>query len=191
MANIDRANGFRPVKSLVGGDWTTLVRPYTAADRSADTTGNHGDIYIGTPVKLVAGLVLAANSGDTILGVAVGTGTQTSTFGVDGYFNPSDLGKRFLAYDDDGIVGVVPAEMVLFEAQTNDDLDLVAGSLADISVAAATAHGDRVTGNSTAEIVVASNNDVKVVEDKTTPDNDTTLENARHFVKFQTTENTL
>ena len=191
MANIDRANGFRPVKSLVGGDWTTLVRPYTAADRSADTTNNHGDIYIGDPVKLVAGEVLPANSGDTILGVAVGTGVQSSTFGVDSYFNPNDLSKRFLAYDDSGVVGVVPAEMVLFEAQTATDLDLVPGSLADISTDAAETHGDRVTGNSLAEIVTASNNDVKVVEDKTTPDNDTTLVNARHLVKFQTTENTL
>ena len=35
MANIDRPNGFKPAKSLVGSDWTTLVRPYEAGDRSA------------------------------------------------------------------------------------------------------------------------------------------------------------
>ena len=52
-------------------------------------------------------------------------------------------------------------------------------------------YGDRVTGNSEVELVVASNNDVKVVEQVTTPDNDVTLVNARHLVKFQTTENTL
>ena len=75
--------------------------------------------------------------------------------------------------------------------QTATDIDLLQGTLADINLIAATEHGDRVTGNSEVELVVASNNDVKVVEQNTAPDNDVTLVNARHLVKFQTTENTL
>jgi len=191
MANVDRPNGFRPVKSLVGAPWTGLVREYDAGDRSADTTNNHGDLYIGDPVKLSSGAVLPANSGDTILGVVVGVGKTTNSFGVTRFFDPDNLGKRYLAYDESGVVAVVPAEGVLFEAQTATDLDLVAGSQADFSTDATEAHGDRTSGQSSAEIVTASNNDLEVVEDNTAPDNDTTLANARHYVQFLTTQHTL
>ena len=156
-----------------------------------DTTNDHGDIYLGDPVTLTSGKVFPANSGDTILGVAVAIGTDASTFGVDGYFNPNDLGERYLPLAKDGVIGVVPAEMVLFEAQTATDLDLTLGALADISTDATEAHGSQVTGISSAEIVTAVNNDVKVVEDIVSPSNDVSLANARHLVKFQTTENTL
>lgn len=193
MANIDRPNGFRPAKSLTGAPITGLLRKYTAGDGSADATNAHGDIYIGDPVKLVAGLVLPANSGDTILGVVVGVG-KASTFGDSGPFNPSNLEERYIGYADtaagDRDVWVCPAEGTLFEVQTATDIDLVAGSQADINSAAATAHGSQTTGVSNVELVVASNNDVEVVEDVTAPDNDTTLINARHFVQFLVTQHT-
>ena len=149
---------------------------------------------MGDPVKLSSGKVLPANSGDTILGVAVAVGKPGAIeHGEDVYFNADDLSQRYAPLTDatGWIVGVIPAEACLFEVQTSADLDLVPGSLADTNVAAATAHGDQTTGISTAELAAASNNDVKVVEDVRTPDNDTTLTNARHLVKFQTTENTL
>lgn len=194
MANVDRPNGFRFGKSLTGHPVNAMIRFYDAGDRSADTTNNHGDIYLGDPVKLVSGLVLPANSGDTILGVAVAIGKNGAIeHGDDVYFNADDLSQRFGALTDaTGItVGVLPAEACLFEAQTAADLDLLQGSLADFSTDAAEAHGSQITGKSTAEIVVASNNDVKVVENVLSPNNDITLTNARHLVKFQTTENTL
>ena len=192
MANVDRANGFRPAKSLIGAPWQSLVRFYDAGDRSSDTTNNHGDIYVGDPVKLDAsGGVVPANSGDTILGVAVAVGKQSSTFGETGYFNPDDLGQRYLSFDEDGVVGVVPAEAALFEAQTATDLDLDIGDVVDINLTAATAHGDRVTGFSNVEIVADTNSDVKVVEHVASPDNDISEANARHLFKFQTTENSI
>ena len=194
MANVDRPNGFKFAKSLSGQAPNAMIRKYTAGDRSADTTNNHGDIHIGDPVKLVSGLVLAANSGDTILGICVGVGKNGAIeHGDSGYFNADDLSERFadLATATGVIIAVMPAEGNIFEIQTASDLDLLQGSLADISVDATEEHGDRVTGNSEVELVVASNNDVKVVENVTTPDNDITLANARHMVKFQTTENTL
>lgn len=185
MANVDRPNGFSLAKSLIGAPVQGLERRYQAADRSADATGNHGDIYIGDPVTLVAGLVQVANSGDEILGVAVGVGTTgVVTFGPGGMFKPNALEERYLAYDEDGQVWVIPARDVLFEIQSATDLDLVVGAQADFNVAAATAHGDRLRGISNAELVAAVNNDVTVVEIKESPDNDTTLANARYFVKF-------
>lgn len=186
MANVNRPNGFRPAKSLLGTPWNGLVRYYKAANRSADATGNHGDIYVGDPVKISGGLVLPANSGDTVIGVAVAIGKGGATFDErqTGYFDPENLMKRYLAYSEDGVVAVCPAEGVLFEVQTASDLDLVPGSQADITVTAATAHGSRVTGVSTAQLTTDSNHDVEVVENVTTPGNDVTAAYARHLVKF-------
>lgn len=194
MANVDRPNGFKFSKSLLGTAPNAMIRLYTASDRSADTTGNHGDIYLGDPVKLVSGLVLPANSGDTILGVCVGIGENGAIeHGDTGYFNADDLSERFgsLADATGVIVAVMPAEGNLFEVQTATDIDLLPGAVADITLTAATAHGSRTTSRSNVELVVDSNTDIKVVEQVTTPDNDVTLINARHIVKFQTTENTL
>lgn len=184
MPNTSRPNGFRPAKHLLGVPWIGLVRRYTAADRSADTTNNHGDIYVGDPVKITAGKVLPANSGDVVAGVVVGVGTS-AMFGEAGMFNPDNLMKQYLGHADSGYVWVVPVEGMLFEVQETSDLDLVEGSLADTNVAAATSHGSRTTGISSAELTTASNNDVRVVELQTAPDNDTTITKGRFIVKFQ------
>jgi len=189
MANVSRSMGFRPAKSLMGAPWMSLVRFYNAGSRSSDTTNNHGDIYIGDPVKLSSGAVLPANSGDTILGVAVATGTTTSTFGATGYYNPNNLAQRYLGYSDTGVVGVVPAELALFEAEEASDLDLVPGSNADINTAAAGAHGSRTTGFSSCKLTTASNNDCQVVEMVTSPDNDATITAAKFLVRFTKTQN--
>ena len=187
MANADRPNGFKFAKSMTGASPATLVRRYEAGDRSSDTTNNHGDIYPGDPVKLSSGKVLPANSGDTILGVCVGVGTA-SEHGDTGMFNPDNLSKRHLNYDDDGYVWVIPAEGALFEAQTDSDLDLAPGSQADFSTDANESHGSRTTSLSSAEIVTSSNNDVEVVQDVTDPENDTSIANARHLVQFISTQ---
>jgi len=103
-------------------------------------------------------------------------------------FDAENLEKRYLSHAESGFVWVCPAEGVLFEVQTAADLDLVAGAPADISVDATEAHGSRTTGNSISELVVAVNNDVEVVENVESPDNDVTLTNARHIVTFATTQ---
>lgn len=187
MANIDRPNGFRPVQSFEGSPVNLMLRRYKAADRSADATNNHGDIYIGDPVALVAGEIVVANSGDVILGVAVGTGKETNDFGEIGMFNADSLEQRYLAYDEAGYVWVCLGNNVLFEIQTATALSLVPGSVADFNVAAATTHGSRVTSQSNAELVTVVNNDVIVVQNAETPDNDVTLVNARHLVQFTNT----
>jgi hypothetical protein len=163
------------------------VRRYQVDDVSSDTTNNHGDIYLGDPVKLVSGLVQVANSGDTILGVVVGVGLA-GTFDVAAPFNPDNLTERFVRLEDTAtktyFVWISPAESALFEAQTDSDLDLVIGASADISTDAGEAHGSRLTSNSTAEIVTSSNADLRVVQTPAYPDNDPTLANARHHVIF-------
>jgi len=190
MANVDRPNGFTPAKSLLGAPWQSMIRKYPMGDASADTTGNHGDVYIGDPVKFSSGEILAANSGDTIVGVVVGVGDHGGvTHGATGPFNAPSLEQNYIKYSDTSAtsaqdVWIVPVNGVLFEVQTASDLDLVPGSTADITNAANTAHGSRTTGKSTCELTTSSNVDVSVVEQVTTPDNDVTAANARHLVKF-------
>lgn len=191
MANVQRPRGFRPAKSLIGAPWNSMVREYTAADRSGDLTNNHGDIYIGDVVTLTATGVQVADTSVTPTGVVVGIGVDGgTTFGPTGYFNPNDLSQRYLAAGDNGIVAVVPCEGVLFAIQTASDLDLVPGSLADHSTTAATAHGDRTTGNSTVELnVAAATGDVMVVETPDSPENDPTAAYATHLVRFVASQN--
>lgn len=188
MANVSRNFGFRPAKSSDGKEWMGLIRFYTAADRSADTTNNHGDIYRGDPVKITSGLVLPANSGDTVLGVVVSVGTATSTMqnGATGYFNPNNLMQNYadLATTTGMVVGVIPATDCLFEIEEASDLDLVQGQAADFSTDATEAHGSRTTGLSSVKLVTATHNDVRVVEYQTSPSNDRTITAAKFLVKF-------
>ncbi len=188
MANADRPNGFVFAKSLTGHAPNGMIRRYEASDRSSDTTNNHGDIYVGDPVKFSSGKVLPANSGDTVLGVAVAVGKDSADHGQSGPYNADNLEQRHLAYDEDGYVYVMPAEGNLFEVQTAADLDLVPGSTADISTDAGESHGSRTTGLSSCELVTVVNTDVEVVEDSEDPENDTTLTNARHLVQFTSTQ---
>ena len=189
MANTSRATGFTPVKTLSGAQWTGLVRRVfsPAADRSSDTTNNHGDIYIGDPIRIhTDGVVTPANSDLLISGVVVGVSKDaTVTHGKAGMWNPTDLTKKYLAYDEAGYIYYVPVNDVLFEVETGSDLDLSPGELADISTDSNEAHGSRTTGLSSVTLVTASNNDVQVVEDVTRPDNDTSLTAARHLVIFK------
>ena len=180
MANVSRIRGFVPSKSLIGAPWQSMVRQYSKAAASTNP------IFIGDAVTLdTDGTVIQAISGGTILGVVVAVGTQDTTFGPNGYFNPNDLGQRSLSTADSGIVGVVPAEAATFNVFDNGvDLDLVQGDLADF----APGTGSALTGNSDMALVVASNNDVKVVEANTSPNNDPTLLDAQYIVKFVTTE---
>ena len=186
MANVSRIKGFRPAKSLVGGAWTSLVRQYPA-DAAKSLS-----IFIGDVVTLAAdGQVEAAATGDVVLGVAVAAGTNSgTTFGETGYFNPNDLGKRFLAAADDGVIGVVPAEMCLFQAFVTAglDADLALGDSVDFVAGA----GSAITGNSAHTIGSTTvNSDVKVVEFMTAPDNDSAEADAQYIVKFNLTENAI
>lgn len=180
MANVSRIRGFVPSKSLIGAPWQSLVRQYSADASKSEP------IFIGDAVTLdTDGNVIQAISGGVILGVVVGIGTEDTTFGPNGYFNPDDLTQRSLPATTAGIVGVVPAEAATFNVFDNGvDLDLVQGDLADLVPGT----GSALTGNSAMALVVASNNDVKVVEANTAPDNDPTLADAQYIVKFVSTE---
>lgn len=184
MANVNRPDGFRPVKTLNGTPWTAMMRMYNA-DAARSATNGFGSIFIGDVVTLEAdGNVAPAASNGTVLGVVVGVGSDASTFGDAGYFNPDNLTKRYLAYNEAGVVAVIPANGVLFEAQTTAALTLATGAAADFTATAGVAHGSTTTGNSSTELKTSVNGDVTVVEQVTRPDNDKTLANGRYIVQF-------
>src|SRR5579863_2762211 len=135
MANPNRPMGFAPVGTLGGSPWNARVRRYQAGNRSADTTNNHGDIYVGDPVKFSSGLLLPANSGDTIDGVVVAVGEQHSV-NPDGIspFNPNNLAIRYspLAVTSGVYIYICPTIGVIFESQTALALTLSPAANLDI-----------------------------------------------------------
>lgn len=175
MANTDRPNGFRPVKTLSGRPVNGTIRHIGVADGE--------DIFIGDILNLETGLADPAATGDAaLLGVAVGFGKVDADGIPLGPFNPDDLGKRY--YDDSAsthtewVVYYVPVEDVIFEAQTATALTLAIGATCDLLDAA----GSVTTGRSAQEITTSSNADFTVVEIPHYPDNDNTLVNGRYWV---------
>jgi len=195
MANTDRANGFTPSKTLSGAPVTGLIKKISVAARSAGDTS--GDIYIGQPIAVDdSGVVTGAvSAGVDVLGVVVGVGTDNIEHGDTGMFTADSLEQRYLPDASAGVVWYAPAEDVLFEVQTGADLDLTVGMGADFGltttdfVGSETGHGSQTTGRSFMELSSANTTagDVRVVENVTTPDNDVSLTNARHLVKFLST----
>lgn len=182
MANVDRPNGLRPVKTLSGAPWQGMIRAIGVADGA--------DIFVGDAITLASGLAAPGATNDTgFLGVAVGFGK----FDKDGKtplgpFNPDNLGKRF--YDDsesthtEWCVYYVPADDVVFEAQTATALTLVVGGTCDLSAGT----GSSTTGISAHELTTNSNADFTVVEVPVMPDNDPTAVWGRYWVMFTRAE---
>ncbi len=189
MANVSRIRGFRPVEGLATGAWTALIRQYPKTAGGTSTNLFIGDVVTIDGTALDGSVIQAATS-ETVVGVVVALGLETTFEGQTGYFDPDNLTKRHLLAAEAGIVGVVPAELSLFEAYSildaSPDLDL--GDLIDFVLGT----GDTITGNSTYTLSTTNTNgDCRVVEQVTAPDNDPTIANSRYIVKFNTTLNTL
>lgn len=185
MANVDRPNGFRAVKTVSGAPVTSLIRSVGIADSA--------DIFVGDALQLASGLAQPLAVEGQCIGVAVGFGkvddmTQSKT----GMFNPDDLGKTF--YDDtanthtDWVVFYVPSEDVIFEAQVDDTAEVgLVGEGYDIIATA----GSTTTGRSAHEIngnAKTNDGDVVIVEIPNIIGNDPELAFGRYWVKFVNTE---
>lgn len=174
MANIDRPNGFRPVKTFSGAPWTSMIRVCGCADGS--------DIFVGDPINLESGLAHPVATNDAaIVGVAVGFGKYVN--GVPtGPFNADSLTTRY--YDDSASTHTewccfyVPVDDVIFEVQTATALTLVPGSQCDILYTA----GNTTSGVSAVELTTDSNHDVECVEVPSIPNNDPTAVWGRYYV---------
>lgn len=185
MANVDRTNGFRPVKTLSGAPVSSLIRTVGMGDGE--------DCFIGDFVNLATGLALVADTNDAaLLGVAVGFGKFDAGGNLPlGPYNPDALGTRF--YDDSAsthtewVCYYVPADDVIFEAQTATALTLVVGGTCDLLGTG----GNTTTGQSAQEITTSTNADFTVVEIPNIVGNDHTLVHGRYFVMATRAEQAL
>ena len=176
MANVDRPNGFKIVKTLSGAPITSMIRSTGVADGT--------DIFVGDIVTLSSGLAAVGATNDTaFLGVAVGFGKKAQMSNqVSGPFNADSLMTRY--YDDsasthtDWVCYYVPVDDVVLEAQTATALTKVVGDTVDLLATA----GDTVSGQSRQEITTNSNADFTVVEIPSYPDNDPTAVWGRYWV---------
>ena len=176
MANVDRPNGFKVVKTLSGAPISSMIRSVGVTDGT--------DIFVGDMVTLTSGLAAVTASNDTaILGVAVGFGKKDAmSQQVSGPFNADSLMTRY--YDDsasthtDWVCFYVPIDDVVLEAQTATALTKLPGETVDILATA----GDTTTGQSRQEITTSSNADFTVVEIPSYPDNDPTAVWGRYWV---------
>ena len=143
MANVDKPNGFTPVKMLDGSPYNGAVETYYIPTTEATA------IFRGSPVKLAGGAdadgiptVTLAATNDAAIGVAIDFG-----------FNPDDLSQNYhpAATGNPMYVKVAPAATVVFEIQEDSSTVFTA---ADVSLNAGfTAEsGNTTTGRSTIEI---------------------------------------
>jgi len=181
MANVDRPNGFRPVKTISGAPWTSMIRTVGVADG--------GDIFVGDALMLSSGLATPVTaSNDVTIGVAVGFGKKAPfSLSISGDFNPDNLMTRY--YDDsasthtDWVVYYVPTHDVLFEAQFDGTPTTpVVGQGYGLIYTA----GNTTTGISKQEIDGddTTDKDVLIVEIPDIPNNDITAAWGRVWVMF-------
>ena len=169
MANVDRPNGFRPVKTLSGRPLVDMIRTIGVTDGA--------DLFVGDMLEIASGLAIVTDGTAlaACLGVAVGFGKVDADGIPLGMYNMDALGTNY--YDDsasthtDWVVYYVPANDAVFEAQTQADLDLAVGDLCDILSTA----GSTVTGKSLQEIETTTSGDLICVELPHYPDNDNAL----------------
>ena len=183
MANPDRPSGFRPIKHTSGSSVTGQIRAIGVTDAV--------DLFVVDMLNLESGLAaIGATNDAAFLGVAVGFGKVDAMTGSIGsaLVNPENLNQIY--YDDsasthtDYVVFYVPAQDMIFEVQSNADLDLVVGSPCDLINTA----GSTATGRSLQEVGTNTNSDFVVVEIPDYVDNDSTLTNTRYWVQVTTAE---
>ena len=185
MANVDRPNGFRPVKTLSGRPVNSIIRTVGVADAA--------DIFIHDAISLSSGLAGRMAVEGAALGVAVGFGKKNSMENrVPGPFNADNLMTRY--YDDsasthtDWVVYYIPAEDCIFEAQIDDTAETgVVGEGYDIIVGSGTV----ATGLSDMEVngnAKTNDGDVVIVEIPEIAENDPTAAFGRYWFKFVNTE---
>lgn len=117
MANVDNPRGFKPVKTLSGAPLAGKIKSFPVSSSYASV------LAVGDAVLLNAGNVQRAVTSGDVLGVIayIGSGTTNTTFGEAESFDPTDLtDPAILPAETGGVVGVILANDVVFEVQTDD-----------------------------------------------------------------------
>jgi hypothetical protein len=177
MANVDRVNGFRPIRHT-GSPWNGQVtRYYVTAD---DTTA----IFVGDMVKLDGGndgkgvrSCTQATVTAAVVGVVAGIEVSPTDLNLSGSYRAASTGRYIFVVDDPD---------AFFEAQEDGTMGVASVGLnSQITIAA----GNTTTGSSGMEIDssetgTTATNTIKLIEVVQREDNDGTLANARWIVKI-------
>lgn len=138
--NVDRPNGFRPVGTLSGGDWTASIRTYPL-------DGSHSAMFIGDLVQMTSDgyLDIYAAGEEQVVGVVVGVEVNRGL----------DAATEFPGYmpaNVEGKVRVATDPLLLMEGQEDGLVDPL--ELADIgtNVEIINGTGSTTTGLSAMEI---------------------------------------
>lgn len=129
MANIDRPNGLRPIRTLSGSPWSSSVMEFPV------DSGNGTAIFIGDLVKLEDdGNVGPAGAGGAVLGVCVGVKVDRAVVETEhpGYLPASTAGNVLIVVAKDCVYEVqedsVGGAMVAASVGSNGDIAAGAGS---------------------------------------------------------------
>lgn len=110
MANVDRANGFKPVQKLDGSPWNGKLREYAVASDYAT------NIFVGSPVKL-AGSASAdgtkptvALCGVTDVPVGIVVGIKPTVDNMNPKYAAASTGWTVLVCDDPYVIMEIQAD---------------------------------------------------------------------------------
>lgn len=138
MANVDRVNGFKPIRHLNGS-------PYNGAVTTYNNPG--ATVYVGDPVKLVGSSladgtqnISVAAPGDAIVGVVCGFEVDPDNLGVQ----IGVAGRKVLVADSPDIIFEVQGDGVLAVASYGLNCNHINGG------------GSAVTGSSGCELDVST-----------------------------------
>lgn len=150
MANVDKPNGFIPVKHMNGNPWNGMFNIYYVP--STDSTA----IFRGDAVKLAGSsdtsgmyptVAQAAAADTTIVGVAIGFG-NTPQIAAD----VTDLSRNYRPASTGMYVAVVDDPSVVYEVQENGESDPFVAADVGLNCDIIVGSGNTTTGASGMEI---------------------------------------
>ena len=173
MANVDRPNGFKPVRHLNGMPWNGQTNKYYVAS---------GVVYIGDPVIAETGtadddgipaVIVAAAGSEDIIGICIGIDMATQS---------EDVNANYITAG--GYISVVDDPSVIFEVQEDANMGVAGiGKNCDMITYAT---GNTTSGTSIMELdsseVTANAATFRVLRAVQRVDNDPTLTNAKFEV---------
>ena len=149
MANVNRVNGFRPVRYLNGAPWNGQANKYIVP------AGDGTALFVGDLVKLATDgsnegytAVIQAAAGDACIGVVVGFEVVPGSLDTPQYRAAST--KRVVLVADD--------PNLIFEAQEDGDTDPLETADIGLNVNFIVAAGSTVTGASGMQIDSTTHN---------------------------------
>lgn len=155
MANVNRPQGFRPLRHIDGSPYNGQYTPYLIA--SGDATAVYiGDVVViagsaGTVGQVVGGMDVEGIA--TVIRAAAGTTGQNIAGVVAGFLpDPTNLNLKYRVASTNRIAYVVTDPTVVYECQEDADTTPLAAVDIGLNVAFSLTAGSTTTGNSGMEL---------------------------------------